>query len=222
MVTLHIEKHYEDYEFPEYILKLMLDNGFIDYAEKYCTREDFEILLNTDLDECKIFWCGKDESYAYDLFEPDGTNYFITDNNQDNTSPYICDKGKLFEYYIDKAISEIRAKNELLKNVIPIEYSFDYGNGLYSGVFTFLWEGELEAYYSKKISKDRLEDFEQWVREETGEEDNIPGIVFDDVSTGGGGYDGTYYDIYIEKDSIAKAKEYIKEIADSVIEEFLK
>ena len=106
--------------------------------------------------------------------------------------------------------------------MIPIEYSFDYGNGLYSGVFTFLWEGELEAYYSKKIPKDRLKDFEQWVIEETGEEDNIPGIIFEDVSTGGGGYDGTYYDIYIKKDSIAKAKEYIKEIADSVIEEFLK
>ena len=119
----------------------------------------------------------------------------------------------------------MKIKNEDNEDLINIEFEFDYGNGLGSGVKEYIWEkNNCALHFKDRIKEEEMDYFLDCIYEDIGSEDeNIPGVILEDVSTHDGGmYDGYYYDIYIEKKSLKKAGEFLVESGESIIDSFLK
>ena len=119
----------------------------------------------------------------------------------------------------------MNTKNENNENLIPIQYGFDYGNGFGSGVKEYIWEkNNCALHFKDRVKEEEMDIFLDYIYDDIGSEDEyIPGVILEDVSTHDGGmYDGYYYDIYIEKKSLKKAGQFLIKSGESIIDSFLK
>ena len=108
--------------------------------------------------------------------------------------------------------------------MIPIQYEFDYGNGFGSGVKEYIWEkNNCALHFKDRIKEEEMDIFLDYIYDDIGSEDEyIPGVILEDVSShNGGAYDGYYYDIYVEKKFLKKAGEFLIEAGNEIINEYI-
>ena len=118
----------------------------------------------------------------------------------------------------------MNVENENNENLILIESSFDYGDSGGSAVIHYIWyENDCSLHFEDRIKEDEMDYFLDYIYENIGfDDENIPGVILEDVSShNGGAYDGYYYDIYVEKKFLKKAGEFLIEAGNEIINEYI-